>query len=195
MLLVMRLVVSRLCFMFRSIFVFWCHLTSWLPIAASLLFPWPVVVHRSLCVFVYITHVSVFRCRKELNICWNSKYLSYFPQSWSMTMSRVIVGDSNVDHFWTDALSDRKEMKAGVSLIRVTKLDQVDVTFQSISTGNVVVSCLTNLIVDHVESIGPMSTDNLIRSTSTILDKFLDDALFPLCFRLKESKVEFVHKL
>ena len=104
-------------------------------------------------------------------------------------MSRVFVGDSNVDHFWADALSDRKEMKSSVSFIRLTKLEQVDATLASLSTGHVVMSFLSNLVVDHVESIGPLSQENLNRSVSTILSRVLDENIFPLCFRLKDFKV------
>ena len=108
-------------------------------------------------------------------------------------MSRVLVGDSNVDRFWADALSDRKEMKSSVSFIRASKLEQVEASLMSISSGHVVVSCLTNLITDHVEMIGPMSQDNLTRSTSAIIDKVLDESIFGLCFRLKDSKVHVLN--
>ena len=103
-------------------------------------------------------------------------------------MARVIIGDSNVDSFWVEALSDRKEMKSSVSLVRVTNLDQVDPALSSVS-GHLVLSFLTNLITDHVESIGPLSQENLMRSISTIINKVLDEHIFQVCFRLKDFKV------
>ena len=104
-------------------------------------------------------------------------------------MARVFVGDSNVDHFWADALSDRKEMKSSVSFVKVTKLEQVEVSLGSISSGHVVISFLSNLITDHVEAIKPLSQENLLRSVSTIISRVLDEYVHPLCFRLKDSKV------
>ena len=104
-------------------------------------------------------------------------------------MSRVIIGDSNVDSFWNDAISDRKEMRSSTSFIRLTRLDQVDAVLNSVSASHVVLSFITNLITDHVEAIGPMSQENLLRSVSTIITKALDEHVYPLCFRLKDYKV------
>ena len=102
-------------------------------------------------------------------------------------MSRVFIGDSNVDRFWADALSDRKEMRNGVQFIRVTKFEQVEEALGSLTSGHVILSFLTNLITDHVEAIGPLSQENLLRSISTIINKLLDDFVYQLCFRLKDS--------
>jgi hypothetical protein len=104
-------------------------------------------------------------------------------------MSFTFLGDSNVDRFWVDALNDRKEMKKNVSLIKVVRFDQISTSLDSISSGNVVLSLLTNPTIDHVESIEPASKENLEKSVSTILSKILEESIYPFCFRLKESKV------
>jgi len=102
-----------------------------------------------------------------------------------------VLGDSNIDRFWKEALEDRKEMKGDVTFTRATSLARIESAASSITKGHLIMSVLTNPIVDHVESIGPASQNNLEKSISTILTKLLDEIIYPLCYRLKDSKVSF----
>lgn len=106
-------------------------------------------------------------------------------------MSFTVLGDSNVDRFWLDAMTDRKELKDKVSFTKVVNLGQFDSTLSSVVSGNVILSLLTNPVVDHVESISPASQENLEKSISTIINKLLEESIYPLCFRIKDSKVSY----
>jgi hypothetical protein len=104
-------------------------------------------------------------------------------------MAFIICGDSNVDRYWKSALNDRKELLSSTSLCKVTKLTQLEGALSSVVSENVVLSVLTNIIIDHVSSVEPSCVANLLKSVSSILTTLLDDYILPLCFRLKDSKV------
>ena len=109
-------------------------------------------------------------------------------------MSFVILGDSNVEHFWQSALNDRKELRGQVAFSRAVNLSQIDSLLTAVASGHVVFSALTNPIVDHIESISPESPENLETSITTIITKLLD-SVFQLCYRLTESKVIYMFML
>jgi hypothetical protein len=98
------------------------------------------------------------------------------------------LADSNVKNFWDEALTDRKELQGLVSIVKVVSLGQFDEAMSSVTSGHVVLSLLTNPIVDHISSISPASQDNLETSISSIMNK-LFEAIYGLCFRLTDSKV------
>jgi hypothetical protein len=102
--------------------------------------------------------------------------------------SFTFLSDSNVKNFWDEALIDRKELQDRVSVIKVTSMSLFDQAMGGVASGHVVLSLMTNPIVDHVASVNPVSQDTLEASISSVVGQ-LFEAIFGFCFKLKDSKV------
>jgi hypothetical protein len=75
-----------------------------------------------------------------------------------------------------------------VSIIKVSNMAQFDQAQDGLSSGHVVLSLMTNPIVDHVASANPVSQDSIEANISPVLVQ-LFEAIFGLCFKLKDSRV------
>ena len=105
--------------------------------------------------------------------------------------ARIVIGDSNVASFWSQALNDRKEVREQLTLVQCESLSMLRSALSSVKAhhSHAILSILTNPICGHVKEGSNLKQADLLTSIRKTLTDIMQDYIIPMCKRNPDTKV------